>query len=109
MIALHDIRFGKKRIKGPAQVQRAVMTAQQEDAFAPTQGGFKIFKAVHTGVSAKDFGITKPGGDSFQVTNGIGAKGLFNKSFLLLWVEFGEAEADIGFGNMTPFAQRVIG
>ena len=82
------------------------MTAQKQHTVAIFEGLLKMFQPVHLRDTGQFGRIPEPGDAQLHYANAVGDEGVTYQRTLLLLVEFREAKADVGLGNMpTAFSQ----
>src|SRR5690554_7747438 len=78
------------------------MTTQKQHTVVIFEGLLKMFLPVHLCDTGQFGRIPEPGDAQLHYTNAVGDEGVTYQRTLLLLVEFREAKADVGFGNMSP-------
>ena len=97
---VHDIHINITAQCSAAEVQRRQVHAQQQHAFATGDSLLQVFKAVHRASLPQSRRIPDPNPGSFNQADADGAQVAAYQLLLLLGIQFGKTQADIGCDNV---------
>jgi len=101
---VHGVDAKMQRGHGGAQVDEAVVRAQQQDAAPALLHCAQVFQALEMDAVAVVGGVAEPGIGGFQHADAVLAKDVAHHALAHGGVEFGKAQRDVG-GRVLP-AQR---